>query len=163
MNKQKQIEEIEAQYSAAVNGLYGTPKGRGPYKRGPKSTETGPVAGVYEAPDAIPPMPKPEDYGWRPERPGANSGRGSFETKAQEQAYYDAFDRHVAAVNGQMPPPVITQRPNIPNRYDREALADFYDGPMLAPALALYEDCTNMGYTAKAAFSQVLFQLSASK
>ncbi len=206
-------------YESSAASLNSEPGKRGPYKRGPKSTETASVVGVYEdAPAAIPPMPKLEDFGWRPDRPGTNSGRGSFETKAQEDAYNAAFNRHVAAVNSQvsplvtMPkpedfgwedadplggnggggwtmeggeeayhdacaqyviatstaaptalPPIIVPRNNIPNRYDREALTDFYDGPMLAPALALYEDCINMGYTAKVAFSQVLFQLSATK
>ena len=109
---------------------------RAPYKRGPKSTETASVVGVYEdAPAAIPPMPKPEDYGWSPDRPGANSGRGSFETKSQEGAYNAAFDRHVAAVNGRTPPPVIVPRNNIPNRYDREALEAVGEWVRLPPPI----------------------------
>ena len=68
----------------------------------------------------------------------------------------------VVGVYEAAPPPSKMARLH-QNIYNREALTDFYDGPMLAPALALYEDCINMGYTAKAAFSQVLFQLSASK
>ncbi len=110
-----------------------------------RSAELALVVGVYEdAPAAIPPMPKPEDYGWRPDRPGANSGRGSFETKSQEQAYCDAFDRHVAAVNGQTPSPVIVPRNNVPNRYDRGALADFItDLPTLGRAQKHFDRITS--------------------
>ena len=101
-----------------------------------RSTELAPVVGVYEdAPAAIPPIPKPEDYGWRPERKGAHGCHGSFKTKAQEQAYYAAFDRHVAAVIGQTPPPVIVPRNNIPNRYDREALEAVGEWVRLPPPI----------------------------
>jgi hypothetical protein len=91
---------------------------------------------------------------------GLNSkagNRGPYKrgTKSTETA-------SVVGVYEDAPPPSKLTRLHT-NIYDREALTDFYDGPMLAPALALYEDCINMGHTAKAAFSQVLFQLSATK
>lgn len=160
MSKQIEIngfEEINSRYADAVRDLYGTPKKRGPYKRGPKSTESGPVVGLHEdAPAAIPPVPKPEDYGWRPDRPGANSWRGSFETKSQEQAYHDAFDRHVAAVYGQMLPPIIVPRNNIPNRYDREALADFYHGDQLGLANNHFDYMASRGDSDKIAFAATL-------
>lgn len=162
MSKQIEIngfEEINSRYADAVRDLYGTPKKRGPYKRGPKSTESGPVVGLHEdAPAAIPPVPKPEDYGWRPDRPGANSWRGSFETKSQEQAYHDAFDRHVAAVYGQMLPPIIVPRNNIPNRYDRAALADFYgdDENKRAFILLGYGVAKEKGLSEKQAFVAAL-------
>lgn len=180
-------------YESSAASLNSEPGKRGPYKRGPKSTETASVVGVYEdAPAAIPPMPKLEDFGWRPDRPGTNSGRGSFETKAQEDAYNAAFNRHVAAVNSQVSPlvtmpkpedfgwedadplggnggggwqieggeeayyealdkafgrpqgPMVVPRNNVPNRYDRGALADFItDLPTLGRAQKHFDRITS--------------------
>ena len=192
-------------YESTAAGLNSKAGNRGPYKRGTKSTETASVVGVYEdAPAAIPPMPKLEDFGWRPDRPGTNSGRGSFETKAQEDAYNAAFNRHVAAVNSQVSPlvtmpkpedfgwedadplggnggggwqieggeeayyealdkafgrpqgPMVVPRNNVPNRYDREALADFYNGDQLGYAENHFDYMEARGDSEKMAFAATL-------
>jgi len=134
---------------------------RARYKRGPKSTETGPVVGIHEESE-VPPMPKIEDYGWRPDAPGAKSGRGSFETKAQEDAYNEALEAFYFWNRGKDAPagkPITVNRPNIPNRYDREALADFYEGKSLKRAQSHYDYLILRagGVTEKEAFSATLF------
>lgn len=128
--------------SAAAAALNGKPKQRAPYKRGPKSTETGMVVGIHEEPE-VPPMPKPETYGWEAACPLGSNGGGGWQIEGGEEAYHEALARHVAAVNAQPGKPITVNRPNIPNRYDREALADFIEGDALARAQAHFDRLKN--------------------
>lgn len=145
--------------SAAAAALNGKPKQRAPYKRGPKSTETGMVVGVHEEPE-VPPMPKPETYGWEAACPLGSNGGGGWQIEGGEEAYHEALARHVAAVNAQPGKPIPINRPNIPNRYDREALRDFYDGTALKEAHAHFDYLVKnaRGVTEKQAFAATIFE-----
>ena len=95
-------------YESSAASLNSEPGKRGPYKRGPKSTETTPVVGVYEDPQG----------------------------------------------------PIIVPRNNIPNRYDREALADFYKDQSLDEARAHFDELVfSEGFSEKECFSNTLYSV----